>query len=64
MVLWIRASVLKSTEAVASSRTRFLVLRIIARDGLGSFLCPTLKFSPLSRTLIPKKKTNSVWITL
>lgn len=57
MVLWISASVLTSTAAVASSRTRIFDLRSIARARLKSCLCPTLKFSPPSETLIKPKTT-------
>jgi len=56
MVFWIRASILTSTEEVASSRTRILDLRSSARARLSSCLCPTLKLSPPSKTLTHKKK--------
>jgi hypothetical protein len=62
MVFWIRASVLTSTEAVASSRTRILDLRSSARARLSSCLCPTLKFSPPSKTL--DTKTNQLYSLL
>lgn len=55
MVLWIRASVLTSTAAVASSRTRIFDLRSSARARLNSCLCPTLKFSPPSETFTQVK---------
>lgn len=55
MVLWIRASVLTSTAAVASSRTRIFDLRSSARARLNSCLCPTLKFSPPSDTFTQVK---------
>lgn len=51
IVFWISASVLTSTAAVASSRTRIFDLRSNARARLSSCLCPTLKFSPASETL-------------
>uniref|UniRef100_A0A7C9CNJ3 Uncharacterized protein n=1 Tax=Opuntia streptacantha TaxID=393608 RepID=A0A7C9CNJ3_OPUST len=52
IVFWIRASVLTSTAAVASSRTRILDLRRRARARLSSCRCPTLKFSPASETSV------------
>lgn len=52
IVFWIRASVLTSTAAVASSRTRTFDLRSNALARLMSCLCPTLKLSPPSETLI------------
>ena len=55
MVFWISASVLTSTAAVASSRTRIFDLRNNALARLNSYLCPTLKFSPASETLTQLK---------
>ena len=43
MVCWMRSSVSKSTAAVASSRTRILVLRNKARARHTNCRCPTLK---------------------
>lgn len=56
IVFCIRASVLTSTAAVASSRTRTFDLRSNALARLSSCLCPTLKLSPPSETFIQCKR--------
>jgi len=64
MVFWIRASILTSTEEVASSRIRILDLRSSARARLSSCLCPTLKLSPPSKTLTRKEKKITLQFAL
>mmetsp|Transcript_694 Transcript_694/g.1170 ORF Transcript_694/g.1170 Transcript_694/m.1170 type:complete len:236 (-) Transcript_694:952-1659(-) len=51
-VVCTRASVSTSTDAVASSKTRTLDWRSRARARQSSCLCPTLKFSPPSATVL------------
>lgn len=50
MIFWRTPSVAESTEAVASSRTRMLLLFNKALPRQKSCLCPTLQFSPYSTT--------------
>lgn len=50
MVSWITASVEESTEAVASSSTRMLLLFSRTLPRQNSCLWPTLQFSPFSTT--------------
>lgn len=60
IVFCIRSSVLTSTAAVASSRTRIFDFLSNALARLSSCLCPTLKFSPPSHTYEQLKHTTIV----
>mmetsp|Transcript_29019 Transcript_29019/g.52107 ORF Transcript_29019/g.52107 Transcript_29019/m.52107 type:complete len:223 (+) Transcript_29019:23-691(+) len=53
-VLWIRRSVPRSTEAVASSRRSTFAPRNRARTMHTSCLCPTLRFCPLGSTAMSR----------
>ena len=57
IIFWRLASVVLSTEAVASSRISIFLLLSNARPKQHNCRCPMLQFEPSCRTVIKAKKT-------